>query len=113
MLMRVQEKMCVRKVIFGILPHAVVKMVDMQEALLTVQLYVIKLFKNNKMNCDKNCIPTNFNKKKVTSEMKNFYIILAFIITITLLIAVSIYCCIKYRTKQNHLLPFHGTNIKF
>ena len=34
---KIQEKMCARKVILGILPHAVVKMVDMQEALLTVQ----------------------------------------------------------------------------
>ena len=33
------------------------------------------------------------------------------LITIALLIAVSIYCClIKYRAKQKHLLPFHDTN---
>ena len=36
---------------------------------------------------------TNFNEIKVTCEKQNFYILLAFLlITITLLIAVSIYC---------------------
>ena len=33
---RVQEKMCVEKVIFGILVHVVVKMVDIQKSLLTI-----------------------------------------------------------------------------
>ena len=44
--------------------------------------------------------------------MENFDILLEFLlITIALLIAVSIYCyLIKYRAKQKHLLPFHGTN---
>ena len=38
-------------------------------------------------------IPTNFNEKKATCKMKNFYILLAFLlITKALLIAVSIYC---------------------
>ena len=55
-------------------------------------------------------IPTNFNEKKVTCKAQNFYILLAFLlITITLSIAVPIYCyVIKYQTK--YLLPFH--NIK-
>ena len=55
---------------------------------------------------------TNFYEKKATCKMQNFYIILAFLLTvITLLIAVSIYCyLIKYRAKQKHLLPFHYTN---
>ena len=53
-------------------------------------------------------IPTNFHEKKAFCKMQNFYILLAFLlITITLLIAVSIYC---YRAKQNHLLPFHDPN---
>ena len=40
--------------------------------------------------------------------MQNFYILFAFLlVTITLLIALSIYCyMIKYQTK--HLLPSHG-----
>ena len=44
-------------------------------------------------------IPTSFNEKKATCETLIFYISLAFLlITITLLIAVSIYCfLIKYR----------------
>ena len=38
-------------------------------------------------------IPTNFNEKNITCKTQNFYILLAFLlITITLLIAVSIYC---------------------
>ena len=59
-------------------------------------------------------IPTNFNKKKVTSKPQNFYISLAFLlITIALLIADSIYCyLIKYHAKQKHLLPFHDTKLK-
>ena len=57
-------------------------------------------------------IPINFNEKKVTCRMQNFYILLKFLlITIALLIAVSIYCyLIKHQTK--HLLPFHNTNNK-
>ena len=55
-------------------------------------------------------IPTNFNEKKATCKMQNFYILLAFLlIAIALLIVVNIYCClIKYRGKQ--LLPFQNTN---
>ena len=59
-------------------------------------------------------IPTNFNEEKTTSKLQNFYILVAFIIiTIALLIAFSIYCClIKYQAKQKHLLPFQFTNNK-
>ena len=48
------------------------------------------------------------------SNSKNFYILLGFLlITITLLIAVSIYCYfIKYKQKQEHLLPYYVTNNK-
>ena len=58
----------------------------------------------------KNDDETNFNEKKATCKMQNFYILLAFLlITIALLIAVSVYCYLtKYRGKQ--LLPFHCTN---
>ena len=52
-------------------------------------------------------ISTSFNEKNIASKKQNFYILLAFLlITITLLIAVSIYCyLIKSQTK--HLLPLH------
>ena len=53
---------------------------------------------------------TNFNEKKATCKMQNFYIFLAFLlITIALLIAVCI-CCylIKHQAKQS--LPFHYIN---
>ena len=50
--------------------------------------------------------------KNIICETKNFYILLAFLlITIALLIAVSVCCCmIKYKAKQKHLLPFYVTN---
>ena len=50
-------------------------------------------------------IPTNFNEKKATCKIQNFYILVVFLlITIALLIAVSIYCyLIKYQAKQKHL----------
>ena len=57
-------------------------------------------------------IPTNFNEKKAICKMRNFYILLAFLlITIVLLIAVSIYCYLmKCPSTQKHLLPFHFAN---
>ena len=47
-------------------------------------------------------IPTNFNEKNITCKTQNFCVLLAFLlITITLFIAVSIYChLIKYLAKQ-------------
>ena len=43
-------------------------------------------------------IPTNLNENRANCKTQSFYIFLAFLlITIALLIAVSIYCClIKY-----------------
>ena len=57
---------------------------------------------------------TNFNEKKATSNMQNFYILLAFLLnTVALLRPVSIYCYLKkYQAKQKHLLPFHDTSYK-
>ena len=59
-------------------------------------------------------IPKNFNDKNITCKTQSFYILLTFLlITITLLIADSIYCyLIKYRPKQKHLLPFCDTKLK-
>ena len=47
--------------------------------------------------------------KKVTCKTRHFYSLLTFLLlNIALIIAVSIYCYpIKYRTKQNHLSPYH------
>ena len=66
-------------------------------------------YDNIKESCNKE---TNFNEKKATSNMQNFYILLTFLLnTVALLIPVSIYCyLIKYQAKQKHLLPFHHTN---
>ena len=57
---------------------------------------------------------TNFNEKKATCKMQDFYVLLTFsLITIALLIAVKIYCyLIKYQAMQNHLLPFYFTSNK-
>ena len=57
---------------------------------------------------------TNFNEKKAVCKTQNLYILIAFLlITITLLIAVSIYCyLIKYQAKQKHLLRFHDIKLK-
>ena len=81
--------------------------------------YLASIFDDSIITCDEiiettEIPPTNFNEKKVTCKTKNFYILLAFLsITIALLIAVSIYCCLKkYKAKQKHLLPYHVTNIK-
>ena len=51
---------------------------------------------------------TNFNEKNTTCKAQSFYILLTvLLITITLLIAVSIYCyLIKYQVKN--LLPLHN-----
>ena len=61
-------------------------------------------------------VKTNFNEKHEICKTKNFYILLAFLLTtIGLLIAVSIYCYrVKYRAKQKHLLPYTSqiTNLK-
>ena len=64
--------------------------------------------------CDEiiNTEETNFDEKNITCKTQSFYILLTFLlITITLLIAVNIYCyLIKYQAKN--LLPSHNTNNK-
>ena len=57
---------------------------------------------------------TNYNEKKATCNMQNFYISLVFSLnTIALLIPVSVYCYLmKYQAKQKYLLPFHNTSYK-
>ena len=59
-------------------------------------------------------VTTNFNDKNAICETKNFSILLALLlITIALLIAVSIYCCLIKDKAKKHLLLFHETNNKF
>ena len=59
-------------------------------------------------------IPTNFNKKKASCKIQNFYVLVAFLlITIASFIAISIQCyLLKYQAKQKRLLPLHVTNNK-
>ena len=96
-----------KKIMFGILLHLVGKMDN----------YLANIMYDSVIMWDEiieetKPIPTNFNEKKVACKTQDFYSLRAFLlITITLLIAVSMYCyLIKYRVKQKHLLPFHVTN---
>ena len=96
-----------KKIMFGILLHVVAKMDN----------YLANIMYDSVIMWDEiieetKPIPTNFNEKKVACKTQDFYSLRAFLlITITLLIAVSMYCyLIKYRVKQKHLLPFHITN---
>ena len=95
---------------FGVLLQVIVKMENTQQALWMIQeLRVMKLQSQTIIKT----IPTNFNEKR-GCKTQGFYILLVFLfITITLLTAVSVQCClIKYRAKQKHLLAFHEKNIK-
>ena len=60
-------------------------------------------------------VPTKAVSTKTSKNYtsKNLYILFAFLsITMTLLIGVYINCClIKYRAKQNNLLPFYVPNV--
>ena len=75
-------------------------------------LRILRIICNEVLDEDDETIPKNFDEKKETCKMQNFYILLAFLlITIALLTAVSIYCyLIKYWAKN--LLPFHDTKLK-
>ena len=115
---------CAKKTILGILLNVLVKMVDIQERLLTTHwLRVMKskkrkqTNKRNKRNKEAKLLQLKvlqqiLTKKKVTCKTKNYCISLAFsLIIISLLIAVSICCCfIKYWAKQKHLLPYYDTS---
>ena len=54
---------------------------------------------------------TSFNKQNANCERKNSYVLLPLSITITLLIAVSIYSYL-IKSIQKHLLPYYITNDK-
>ena len=98
----VKNFMQVKKIMFGILLHVIVKMENIWQVLWMIQ----QLFVTKADDEEIKTIPTNFNEKKATCKTKNFYILLAFLlITIGLLIAVSIYCYLTKYRKQ--LLPFH------
>ena len=57
-------------------------------------------------------IPTDCYEKKANCKTKDLYILLVFSLsTISLLMAISIYCyLIKYQAKQKLLLRFNVTN---
>ena len=98
----VKNFMHVKKIMFGILLHVIVKMENIWQVLWMIQ----QLFVTKADDEEIKTIPTNFNENKATCKTKNFYILLAFLlITIGLLIAASIYCYLTKYRKQ--LLPFH------
>ena len=84
----------VKKIIFGILLHVPVEMVNLWQLLLLIQLLcVMKLLKKQRQF-------QQILMKKAASKTQNVHILLAFLL---LLIAVSIYCflinLIKYKSK--------------
>ena len=71
-------------------------------------LFVVSIIVNPVITCDE------IIEKCATSKIKDFHILLSFLlITIELLIAVRIHCyLIKCKSKQKHLLPYYITNDK-
>ena len=58
-------------------------------------------------------IPTNFNENKTTCKIRNFYILLAFLlITIAFLIAISIIFDILSKAKTFIIISHHKKRIK-
>ena len=85
---------------FGILLHAVAKMVHIiGDSVITCD----EIIDAEANWFDKE---TKFNEKKALCKTLNIYIILAFLLnTIALLIAVSIFCyLVKYEVKQKYIL---------
>ena len=77
--------------------------------------YLAIIIDDSVITCDEIIETAKYVPTKIVltnSTSTNFYILLTFLlVTISLLIAVSIYCyLIKYRAKQKHLLPYHITN---
>ena len=69
---------CMKKILFGILLHVLASIMD--DSVITYDEII-------------NVKETSFNEKNINCRTQNLYILLAFLlITITLLIAVSIYC---------------------
>ena len=63
---------------------------------------------------DEKPVTTNFNEKNTICKTKDLFILLSFLlIAVVLLIAVSNYCfLIKYKSKQNYVLPYYVTKDK-
>ena len=109
----VKNVMYVKKIMFGILLHVVMKMKSIYQVLCIMNDSAIMCDEIiESYNKETKTILTNFNEKKATYKTQNFHILLPFLLISTaLLIAVSIYCyLITCQPKQKHLLPFHFTN---
>ena len=91
------------------------------EVIILLTIYLIYMYFKQNRRCKFKCfkivliktdpiktIARNFNKKMVTCKIENFYILLNFLlITISLLIIVSIYCC--FIKLQNKDIYYHIT----
>ena len=87
--MGVKNIMYVKNIMFGILLHVIMKMENMDDSAITCDEVIESNDEETKT------IPINFNEKNITCKAQNFYVSLAFfLITIAILIAVSIYCCL-------------------
>ena len=78
-------------------------------SIIITSIIVTSIIDDSVITCDeilnaeeRRTVKTNFNEKNAICKAKNVYIILAFLsITIALLIAVTICCClIKYKAKK-------------
>ena len=69
-------------------------------------IYLESIISQFPQNIPTKAIRKNYNERKVTCRMENFYVLFALLlIIISLLIIVSIYCyLIKHWSKQKHLL---------
>ena len=90
---RVENVTYVKKIMFGILLHAVMEMIIYDSAIIcdeSIESCDVDADTEAKSDGKTKTIRTNFNKKKATCKM-------SYSITIALLITVSIYCyLIKY-----------------
>ena len=112
---KIKKNMYVKKMIFRILAHVLVKTCENSK-------YLGIITSNSVIICDKitevkktvptKTVPTKTTKTKAVP--KKFYTLLAFLlITVSLLTIVNIYFCfIKHRSKRGHLLPYHKTTKK-
>ena len=78
--------------------------------------YLASISRNSVITCDETifAVEKSTISKNIICETKTLHISLVFLlITTTLLIAFSIYCClIKHKAKQKHLWPYYVTNNK-
>ena len=107
----VENVIDVKKIMFGILLHAIVKMENIQQLLWTIHQLCHEFIEPYDEDVETELYDkTNFNENKATSKTQIIYILIAFsLVTAALLTAATTHCyLIKYQEKQ--LIRFHHTN---